>query len=403
MTYHRSARIVSQLAGLILASLSLLQGADPITDLAAQLERGEAKLEYQPGPLGYLPSLLKHLGINPASQLLVFSKTSFQSAIITPRSPRAIYFNDNTSIGYVPHGDVLELIALTPTEGLSFYTLSTKQTAKPKLERRSSVCFSCHAPQNNGIPGMMATSVFPDPDGMPLFVGKFFPPIDHRSPFEDRWGGWYVTGTHGSQRHRGNAIVPDSARPTDLETTATQNVTDLSKKISLANYLTPASDIVALMTLEHQSTMTNYLTQLSPTGRTASNNVTTGTKLDALTDEVVAYMLFSSEMPIREPLQGNTAFAKTFAALGPRDSKGRSLREFDLKTRMFKYPLSYMIYSDAFDNIRPDARDKLYRRLYQVLTAKTPVPQFAHLTPADRQAILEIVRDTKSNLPDYWK
>ena len=395
-------RLGSLIAGLTLASVTLLRSAepplpvDPIQDLASKLERGDAKLDYQPGPAGYLPSLLKNLGINTDSQILVFSKTSFQSAKIFPKAPRAVFFNDNVAVGSVQDGDVLEVLSLTPRDGLTYYTLGTKQTDKPRLEQRAGVCNSCHASQNYGVPGMMATSVFPDADGMPLFVGALFPPIDHRSPIEDRWGGWYVTGTHGSQRHRGNAIVPDHNRPTDFETEGTQNLTDLSKKVFLSNYLTPSSDIVALMTLEHQVGMTNYLVRLSPSAPVVKT-------LDALADEVAAYMLFSGEAQIREPIQGNTTFTRTFAELGPRDSHGRSLRDFDLKTRMFKYPLSYMIYSDAFDNMRPLAQEKIYQRIYDALTAKTPNPKFAHLSGSDRQAILEIVRETKANLPEYWK
>ena len=205
----------SLITGLVLGSLGLLRAAElpsvagPIEDLAARIERGEARLEYQPGPLGYLPSLLKNLGINQDSQVLVFSKTSFQSAKISPKTPRAIFFNDNVSIGSVQDGEVLEVLSLTPRNGIVYYTLGAKPTDKPRFEERGGACNSCHVPQNHGVAGMMATSVFPDPDGLPLFVGMFFPAIDHRTPIEERWGGWYVTGTHGAQHHRGNAIVPD--------------------------------------------------------------------------------------------------------------------------------------------------------------------------------------------------
>ena len=382
-----------------LALTSIVRAADaagdPVAALAARMDRGEVKLEYQAGPLGYLPGLLKNLGIPVDSQVLVFSKTSFQAAKITPKLPRAIYFNDNVSVGFVPDGDVLELLSLSPKDGILYYTLGMKQAEKPRFDQRSGVCNSCHAPQNTGIPGMMATSVYPDGDGLPLFVGSLFPPIDQRTAFEDRWGGWYVTGTHGSQRHHGNAIVPNLDRRTEFETEGTQNITDLSKKVDLANYLTGASDIVALMTLEHQVAMTNYLVRLMRAG--------SGKESDALIEEAAAYMLFSQEMPIREPIAGNTSFAKTFASQGPRDSKGRSLRDFDLEKRIFRHPLSYMIYTEVFDSLRQPVRDKLLRRIYDVLNAGSPGPKFAHLTSQDRRAIVEIVRETKPNLPSYWK
>jgi hypothetical protein len=241
---------------------------------------------------------------------------------------------------------------------------------------------------------MMVTSVFPDATGMPFATGVFFPPVDHRTAFEERWGGWYVTGTHGTQKHRGNAVALDPTQPAELETKGTQNLTDLSKKVDLTNYYRKSSDIVALMTLEHQTGITNYLVRLGLGTRRGLREGTIsgkgGQQLDSLADEAAAYM----------PIEGTSGFAKSFSARGPRDSKGRSLRDFDLKKRMFKYPLSYMIYSDAFENMPNTAREKVYRRLYDALTAKTAA---GHLSAADRQAIFEIVRDTKANLPEYWK
>jgi hypothetical protein len=266
-----------------------------------------------------------------------------------------------------------------------FYTLDGTPSSEPRFERRDAVCFSCHAPQNGGVPGMMVTSVFPAADGMPFAGGQFFPVIDHRSPLEERWGGWYVTGTHGSQSHRGNAVARDPNRPADLETEGTQNLTNLAGKFDIAAYLTGASDIVALMTLEHQSSMTNFIVRLGQATRTALRDGTVagagGKKLDALADQMAAYMLFAGEAPLKEPIHGNTTFAKTFAQRGPRDSKGRSLRDFDLTKWMFRYPLSYMIYTEAFDGN----------------------PKFARLSIADRTAVLEILRETKPTLPDYWK
>ena len=380
---------------------------DPVARLAGQMEAGEARLEFQKGPLSYLPSLLKNLDIDPDSQVLVFSKTSFQAAKISPDKPRAVFFNDNVSVGSVQDSDVFELLATSPKDGLTYYTVPYKETEKPRFEKRAEACNSCHAPLNGGFPGMMVTSVFPGPDGMPFSTGVFFPAIDHRSAFDERWGGWYVTGTHGNQKHRGNAIVPDPTKPAELETKGTQNLTDLSKKVDLTNYYRKSSDIVALMTLEHQTGMTNYLVRVGLGTRKGLSEGTIsgagGKKLDALADEAAAYMLFAGEMPIKEPIEGNTGFAKSFSARGPWDTKGRSLREFDLKKRMFKYPLSYMIYSEAFDNMPQTARDKLFRRLYDGLTGKVANPKLAHLSAADRQAIYEIVRDTKSNLPEYWK
>ena len=114
-------------------------------------------------------------------------------------------------------------------------------------------------------------------------------------------------------------------------------------------------------------------------------------------------MLFVDETPLKAPIVGVSTFTKTFPQRGPRDKQGRSLRDFDLKTRMFKYPLSYMIYSEAFDNMPAWVRDRVYQKLYDVLTNKDTDERYKKISPADREAVLQIVRDTKPNLPDYWK
>jgi hypothetical protein len=130
-------------------------------------------------------------------------------------------------------------------------------------------------------------------------------------------------------------------------------------------------------------------------------------QLYAEMDELAAYMLFGDEPRLREPVAGVSEFSKTFPQRGPRDKQGRSLRDFDLKTRLFRYPLSYMIYSAAFDGMPDLAHDRLYRRLYDILTGQESNKSVGdlsleNLSADDRRAILEIVRETKSGLPAYW-
>ncbi len=374
---------------------------DSVTRLVKQLESGKAKLEYAPGGLGYLPSLLKNLNLNIDSQLLVFSKTSFQQPKISPWTPRALFFNDNVAVGSVQGGDVLELAALDPKQGVTFYTLDAKRSAKPAFDRRSD-CLQCHQGTTTlGIPGIMVTSVYPSGDGTPAFRGAALV-TDHRTPFVDRWGGWYVTGTMGSERHMGNSVAHDAAHPRDLDTAGSQNVTNLGRRFDSTNYLAKTSDIVALMTLEHQTRMTNLMIRTAWDARVAER---TGEhdRIDGDVEAMVTYMLFADERRIYEPIQGVSSFTKTFPERGPRDRQGRSLRDFDLQTRLFKYPLSYMIYSETFDAMPDVVRERLYRRLYDVLTGKDQSKTFARLSDADRHAILEILVDTKPNLPEYWR
>ena len=392
---------------------------DPVERLNRKIERGEVKLEFDDAH-GYLRSVLRALGIPVESQVLVFSKTSFQAALISPARPRALYFNDSTAVGSVHSSDLLEFASVDPKLGAIFYTLDQKKAAKPHFDRRDAACLQCHdsGGPTLGVPGLMVRSVYPDPTGMPVFqAGDFF--TDQRSPLKERWGGWYVTGTHGEMTHMGNAVVRDRDRPEDLEGAAGLNVTDLSRKFDTGAYLTPHSDIVALMTLEHQARMTNlitrvgYETAMTLAGQAAFNQAyrqpadelsdIARHRIDSAVEQMVEYMLFLDEAKLDAPIQGTSGFAEAFQKAGPRDRKGRSLRDFDLQQRMFRYPLSYMIYSEAFDGMPKAARERIYRRLFDVLTEREKSARFARLSTEDRRAILEILRDTKQDLPEYWK
>ncbi|HXP87167.1 MAG TPA: hypothetical protein VN841_20720 [Bryobacteraceae bacterium] len=378
---------------------------DPITLLGKKLESGTAKLEPRPEAPGYLLGILKSLDINPDSQVMVFSKTSFQAALISPKNPRALFFNDDNYIGYVRGSDVLEGVSVDPRQGPIFYTFD-QRWEKPGFLRRD-VCMQCHNSDtsSNGVPGLMVASVFPDAEGMPAFRGAQAL-TDDRTRFEERWGGWYVSGTHGDQRHRGNAVGHDRQHPDVLDTAGTQNLISLARKFEPTSYPAAVSDIVALMTLEHQCRMTNLFIRVGWQERIAEHDhadAAARAQIDAGIDAIATYMLFAEAAPLLDEVQGVSTFSKTFPARGPLDTKGRTLREFDLKTRLFKYPLSYMIYSRAFDALPDYVREGVYRRLYEVLTGKDQNPKFAKLSAEDRRNVLEIVRETKRGLPAYWR
>jgi len=390
-----------------------IQYAGPVSDsiahLEKQLESGKAKLDYAPGGWGYLPTILKQLDINIDSQVLVFSRTSIQNTHISPRTPRAIYFNDDTAVGFVQNGEVLELSAIDPKQGAVFYSLETEKTDHPEFARRDD-CLRCHqgAP-TMGIPGILVSSVHPitDAESRASHGSAFI--TDDRTSFSERWGGWYVTGTHGSQVHLGNNLeLADPLDPGRAMKEGTQNVTSLAAFFDTSRYLAPTSDIVALMTLEHQTRMTNLMTRIGWDARIelregkgklddAARN-----RINGEIEEMVGYMLFVDEEPLKEPVAGVSTFTKTFAARGPRDAKGRSLRDFDLQKRLFRYPLSYMVYSTAFDGMPEIVRERVYQRFYDVLSGKEKSQTFAGISPAERQATLEIVRETKPKLPPYW-
>jgi hypothetical protein len=393
--------------------------SDPVAKLQAQLDRGEVKLAYEAGH-GYLRSVLAALRIPVSSQTLVFSKTSFQYPKISPERPRALYYNDDVYVGQVHDGRSLEFVSFDPMQGAIFYIMDEHQVEHPKFERSELDCIQCHVANSStrGVPGVMLRSVFTSPSGTqaagtPAFI------TGQESPLKDRWGGWYVTGSHGDQTHLGNAILADGASPEQLDKSKAANLADLSARLNTSAYLSKYSDIVAHLVLAHQTqmhnliTQTNYQTRLALYADEARNQkagLPAGTISDAArqqfekpAEQLVRYLLFANEAPLEAQVKGTSGFAEEFAAKGPRDSRGRSLRDFDLRTRIFKYPCSYLIYSEAFDAIPGPAKEFIFRRMFEVLSGREQGPEFASLSGRDRRAILEILVATKPGLPEEWK
>jgi hypothetical protein len=386
--------------------------------LQQRLDAGQATLTYEEDH-GYLRSLLRELNVPRSSQMLVFSKTSLQRHRINPRTPRAVYFNEDVYIGYCQKGDLAEVTAVDPQLGCVFYSLSQKKTAKPRFTRQADNCLICHASSyNQGFPGHLVRSVFADGLGLPILASGTYR-IDHSSPLKQRWGGWYVTGTSGKQTHLGNLIVRGSARPEEIDNAPNINVTDLGRYVNTSPYLTPHSDIVALMVLEHQTEMhnritrANFLTRIAlrdeaefnkALGRPADyRSESTLSRIKNAGEPVVKYLLLCEETQLTDAVKGTSGFAEEFVKRGPRDRRGRSLRDLDLKSRLFTYPCSYLIYSEAFDALPAPVKDFVLRRLWDVLNGTDTSKDFAHLSAEDRRAILEILRETKANLPEYWR
>jgi hypothetical protein len=368
---------------------------DPIAGLNDRLKRGEAALERR-GPSGYLQSVLEALRVPVESQMLVFSKTSFQAARIGPKNPRAIYFNDTVSVGWVRGGEVLEFVAQDPTQGAIFYTMS-QANDKPVFERSDS-CVSCHASEaTHYVPGMFIGSVFPGVDGTTMYGPAYT--TDHRSPFEIRWGGWFVTGTHKAQRHMGNAVASDASDLTAMITPQTVHVTSLDGRFDPTGYPSLHSDLVALLVIEHQAKMLNLMTRVGWEARIGEKE--SGRTLDQAAAELVDYLLFVDEAALPGSITGTSRFAEVFSSQGPRDSRGRSLRELDLDKRLLRYPCSYLIYSTPFDGLPANAKTAVYARLWQILSGEERDRRYAVLAPGDRRAITEILTDTKADFAAF--
>ncbi len=380
---------------------SLQTPEDPIAHLQRRIDAGEVKLAWD-DKFGYLPGVLDALAVPKASQMLVFSKTSLQRREITPKNPRALFYNDDVYVGYIPGAPLMELSAIDPTLGGIFYSIEQEKVRRPKF-RRDADCLRCHGTGRSlGVPGPILRSIGTDETGE-IDTQNETEQVNHCTPLAERWGGWYVTGQHGSQPHRGNLIGAAAFARHATEPNAFGNLTELSPFFDPSNYPATGSDIGALMVLEHQSHMHNYLTRLHYETRLMVATYGHTRYLKNQVNAFLRYLLFTEETPLTGPIVADAAFVREFVARGPRDRRGRSLRDLDLQTRMFKYPCSFLIYSPAFDQLPDAIREPLLRRLWDILNGADPDPQFAKIAPADRQAILEILRETKPGLPAYWR
>ena len=390
--------------------------SDPATKLQQRLTSGKAKLKFD-AVRGYLPDLLKELKIPVSSQSLVFSKTSPQKDRINPKTPRAIFFSDNACVGWVPGGEFIEVASVDPERGPIFYRLDQRGDKPPALER-SEDCMSCHwGHQTQFVPGLILRSVYTAADGtalaqVPGFVNG------HISPLEDRWGGWYVTGTHAGSQHLGNIFVSNLEQKDKLDLSQGANVTSLKGRFDTTRYLSPHSDIVALLVLEHEVRMHNLLTRANYETRLALDErpVSEGghglqgvapewpkQRIELAGELLLSYMLFRDEAPLKGQVKGTSGFAEQFQKEGPRASGGRSLRQLDLQHRLLRYPCSFLTYSDSFNALPNEMKCYLWSRLEQILTGKDQSPGYATLTANDRKNVLEILRETKPEFATWLK
>ena len=364
--------------------------ATAVTELMRKIQSGAVKLPFDPAN-GYLRSLLDALAIPVESQVLVFSETSFQARKISRKNPRAVYFTDRVAVGFVRGGDILEIAAQDPRQGTIFYQLPQSDTAGPRIARSDS-CLSCHLSwETLAVPGLQVLTVFPRRSDDEYANGSH---IDARSPIGERWGGWYVTGSRVPVHQMGNiellqpAMPPAGAQPVAAPRS-------LEGAFDLRGYLTPYSDVVALMVLEHQAHATNLITRAGWEYRVnATDDGVLAPSVQSAVDDLVDYLLFVDEAPLPSPIRGSSGFAEKFAAQGPRDSKGRSLRDLQLDTRLMRYPCSFMIYSPGVEGLPLPVKGAVYGQIAAIVDGRDRRPKFAHLSAADRRAIGEILRET---------
>lgn len=398
-------------------SYSVTDSSDVVVELQQRLDRGDARLVCDEST-GYLASVLDLLRIPVSSQTLVFSKTSLQQRYITPRNPRALYFNDDVYVGYVRGGDVLEVSVADPHLGTVFYTLAQHGGGRPRFVRQTDDCLICHGgSQTRGVPGHVVRSVYTDRNGQPIFSAGSHR-VDDTTPMADRWGGWYVSGKHGDATHLGNVTYRTRPEGVGDRDATGLNQTDLSPRFDATGYLIPHSDLVALTLLAHQATAHTILTKASFDARTALYREaalnrelrepaghrwpSTNAILDSAATSLVDCFLFVGAAPLPAPIEGTTRFAEEFVGRGPTDARGRSLRDLDLETRLFRHPCSFLIYTRSFDALPEELRRRFWEKMDVILRGNEGDGKYSHLSPADRSAICDILVATNPNAPRHW-
>ncbi|MCM2372626.1 hypothetical protein [Aporhodopirellula aestuarii] len=388
------------------------KATDPVSVLRQRVESGAVTLAYD-AHYGFLVSLLTELEIPVSSQTLVFSKTSLQRHLISPANPRAIYFNDDTYVAWIPGAETIEIASTDALLGTVFYTVDQSQPKMPaQVVRKTERCLFCHASSDTGrVPGLMMQSVFVNRDGDRMFPSDSILP-DADGPLEARWAGWFVSGRHGSQSHLGNLMINRGDKVSGEVNHGNGNVVDLSKWFDVSKYLSPHSDLVVLLVLQHQVSMHNLLTESNHRARimihrsgkehqkggheasvlSAEDRIV----LDQIAERLVDGLLMVGQVELSEPLSGTSEFAEDFSELGPSDRDGRTLRDLDLGQTVFRYPCSYLIYSKTFDELPQSLLDAVYRRLSNVLDGKDSREKYAHLSMQAREDILAILLDTKA-------
>ena len=390
-------------AGFLLAACaSASAGGDAVVALDRKLASGEVQLRFDPR-WGYLPALLEELDIPRSSQLLVFSKTSAQFRWITPRNPRAIYFNDETYVGWVPGASLLEISTATPEGGAAFYTLAQRRAIAPRLVADDGSCLQCHESHRTlGVPGHLTRSVYPAADGLPHFRHGTVN-VDHTTPIAERWGGWFVTGRIG-MAHRGNAVGPDgrfNEFATGLLARSPERFFDPTK------YLTPHSDVIAHLVLAHQARVHNAIAKAAVEAREAiryqhemerlfgepSESVLASVerRIERPAEALVRDLLLEGEAPLVGDFGGDSGFAEEFQGRGNRHSSGRSLRDLDLKSRLFRYPCSYLIESRAYKQLPERVLKYVEDRIAAILAGRDQSGSFGQLDVADRDALKELL------------
>lgn len=379
---------------------------DAFTPLIPDLESGKIPLESR-NEKAFVVSLLEALQIPVSSQLLVFSATSLQQPRISVRNPRALYFNENIYVGWVPGGQI-EVVSIDPNLGAIFYIFDIPRQRRPLVIERSDRCMNCHARSLTGnIPGLTIKSVISGPNGGSLDAFRL-ETTGHSVPIEERFGGWHVTGVHGIKRHKGNLtgtfLAQASAKTPGFRRDDIDGLFIYDNKAGenyqRSKYPVETSDILAHLVFEHEIGFNNRAIEATYAARAflyedeGQLSKAHEAELETLANELVRYMLFAEETSFPEGgVEGDPDFIKEFRAQGEISARGLSLRDFDLKTRLFAHRCSYMVHSLAFTGLHPHIKKLVMERLKEALGPASP-REFDYLPRAEKVAIGEMLGES---------
>jgi hypothetical protein len=390
---------------------------DAVSVLKTKLASGEVRL--QGDETQVVRDLLTALKVPESSQMLVFSKTSFQKDRINPAHPRALYFSDEVYVGWCP-GGLVEISAIDPVLGPVFYSFDPHAVQQGVKFERDADCLRCHGGTFiREIPGLLARSVFTDSAGQPLLsLGSEL--VDTATPIEKRWGGWYVTALRGGPRHRGNLVLSTEHEPASEELAKGTQLKTLDTLLDTRPYLVPSSDITALLVFEHQVSVQNVFTKANQEclrmlayqktlQKELKETVTEEPTYESVrkvfasaSQQVVDALLCKDEAALPEGgIQGVGGFANAFESEGK--AGDRSLRQLDLHQRLFKYRCSFLVQSASFDRLEPILRRRVLQRLWRVLTEEPAEPRYAYLETAERSSIRGILASSLHRLPAAWR
>ncbi len=388
---------------------------DPVTLLMKRVQRGEVLIK-EPNGKPLVERLLRELGLNKDTQVLVFSRTSLQRREVSYSNPRALYFNESVYLGWMPNGRI-EIASFDPELGPIFYFQRELDDASSPLLARTRSCLGCHAGDaTNFLPGSLGRSVYPDKSGRSLRSIDDYRRSGHHIPLHDRYGGWFVSGNHGAMRHMGNAIASREGGKITIDREQFANLEKLDRFFSTEAYPAPGSDIAALLVFDHQVTMHHRLVEAAYRARqslfdskldpkeTDVSKLSKGRSTDEFLegrDKVVDYLLFRDETPIPK-VSCDPAFRRAFSANRIADRRKRSLKDLRLDGRIFENRCSYMIYSPTFDQFPPMLKGAIYARIHEILTSPKAVEGFDYLGKEEKRRILEILDETKEDLPPGW-